>query len=48
VVVDGWIGDDAGWFYTDERATLDHFVERCWFSKKLAGQMASTVPDLSQ
>ncbi len=47
VVVDGWAGDDARWFYTDERATLGHFLEHCWFSDELTAYMAGQVPRLS-
>src|SRR3546814_20770794 len=36
VVVDGWAGDDARWFYTDERTTLGHYVEHCCFFDQLA------------
>jgi len=46
VVVDGYAGDDARWFYTDERATLGHFVEHCWFSDSLTTYMAGAVPTL--
>src|SRR3546814_8879099 len=38
-VVDGWAGDDARWFYTDERTTLGHYVEHCWFSDQLTNFM---------
>lgn len=47
VVVDGWAGDDARWFYTDERATLGHFIEHCWFSDGLTDYMKSMVPTMS-
>jgi hypothetical protein len=47
IVVDGWAGDDARWFYTDERATLGHFIEHCWFSEPLTAHMAGLVPKLS-
>jgi hypothetical protein len=47
IVVDGWAGDDARWFYTDERATLGHFIEHCWFSDALTSYMAGLVPKLS-
>lgn len=47
VVVDGWAGDDARWFYTDERATLGHFIEHCWFSEGLTAYMAGAVPKLA-
>jgi catechol 2,3-dioxygenase-like lactoylglutathione lyase family enzyme len=46
VVTEGWGGEDARWFYTDERATLGHFVEHCWFSPGLTGYMAASVPVL--
>lgn len=44
IVVDGWSGDNARWFYTDERATLGHFIEHCWFSDSLTAYMAAEVP----
>lgn len=47
VVVDGWAGDDVRWFYTDERATLGHYVEHCWFSDAITAYMAGVVPKLS-
>lgn len=46
IVVDGWAGDDARWFYTDERATLGHFIEHCWFSPKITEMMNTAVPVL--
>lgn len=46
IVVDGWAGADARWFYTDERATLGHFVEHCWFSPRLIAIMDEAVPVL--
>ncbi len=47
IVVDGWAGDDVRWFYTDERATLGHYVEHCWFSDEVTAYMAGTVPQLN-
>lgn len=44
IVVDGWAGDMARWFYTDERATLGHYLEHCWFSDELKAHMAGAVP----
>ena len=44
VVVDGWSGNDARWFYTDERETLGHLVEHCWFSDGLKEYMKGTIP----
>ena len=46
IVTEGWAGEDARWFYTDERATLGHFIEHCWFSSALSGYMSSVVPVL--
>ena len=46
IVVDGWAGDDARWFYTDERATLGHFIEHCWFSPHLKAIMSKAIPVL--
>lgn len=47
IVVDGWAGDDARWFYTDEHATLGHFIEHCSFSDALTAYMAEQVPKLA-
>lgn len=47
IVVDGWGGDDVRWIYTDERATLGHFVEHCWFSPKITAYMSSQIPVLA-
>lgn len=46
IVVDGWMADQVRWFYTDERATLGHYIEHCWFSPELAAFMAESVPVL--
>jgi len=48
VVTEGWAGDDARWFYTDERQTLGHFIEHCWFSPALTGFMNDAIPVLSK
>jgi hypothetical protein len=48
IVCEGWAGDDALWFYTDERATLGHYVEHCWFSPALTSLMNGTIPLLSR
>lgn len=33
-----------GYIYTDERATLGHFVEHVWMSTKLLSRMRSLMP----
>jgi hypothetical protein len=48
IVYEGSAGGDARWFYTDERATLGHFVEHCWFSPALTDYMHQAVPLLSR
>ncbi len=37
-------GDDLRYMYTDERATLGHYVEHVWFSPALLAQMQAAVP----
>ena len=48
IVVDGAVGEDALWFYTDERETLGHYFEHCWFSDGLTKAMAASVPTLAR
>jgi hypothetical protein len=50
-VVDGYAksgeGEDlARWFYTDETATLGHYIEHCWFSDTVNDAMRQAVPYL--
>jgi hypothetical protein len=47
IVVDGHSGDEARWFYTDERSSLGHFIEHCWFSAGLTSYMKGVVPTFS-
>lgn len=46
IVVEGWMTDIARWFYTDERATLGHFIEHCWFGPELVAMLNAAVPRL--
>jgi hypothetical protein len=48
IVTEGWSGNDARWFYTDERATLGHFIEHCWFSPEITAYMTGQIPVLSK
>jgi hypothetical protein len=47
IVVDGRIEGQVRWFYTDERPTLGHYIEYCWFSPELAAFMRESVPVLA-
>ncbi len=47
IVVDGWAEDKVRWFYTDERATVGHYIEHCWFSPEIVALMNSWVPRLT-
>ena len=47
IVVDGSAGDEARWFYTDERETLGHYLEHCWFSPQLSAMMSAAIPTLA-
>ena len=44
VVWSGKLGDLMRFAYTDERATLGHYVEHVWFDADFYGQMASAIP----
>ena len=44
VAFDGAIGDMLRYIYTDERATLGHYVEHVWMSPDLLAQMRGIVP----
>lgn len=44
VVWSGGLGDLMRFAYTDERATLGHYVEHVWFDADFYGQMASAIP----
>ena len=48
IATEGRAGEDAFWFYTDERVTLGHFIEYCWFSPALTSYMRGAVPVLSR
>lgn len=44
VVFEGAVGDRLRFMYTDETATLGHFVEHVWMSPELLSQMRDLVP----
>jgi len=44
IVYQGALGDMLRYFYTDERATLGHYVEHVWMSAELLAQLAVAVP----
>lgn len=46
IVVDGWFADKVRWFYTDDRATVGHYIEHCWFSPEITAMMNAQVPVL--
>ncbi|MPS67277.1 MAG: hypothetical protein E2586_02105 [Novosphingobium sp.] len=44
VVFEGAVGDMLRYVYTDERATLGHFLEHVWMSPELLAQMRTLIP----
>lgn len=44
VVFEGGVGDMLRYIYTDERATVGHYVEHVWMSADLLAQMRTVVP----
>ena len=44
VVWSGGLGDLMRYTYTDERATLGHYLEHVWFDAGMYEQMASAIP----
>jgi len=46
IVAEGAVGDDLRFIYTDERATLGHYIEHCWFSPNMVEIMTGAVPVL--
>ncbi|MDB5702748.1 MAG: hypothetical protein JWL66_2947 [Sphingomonadales bacterium] len=44
IVYSGQMGDDLRFFYTDERATLGHYVEHVWMSASMLAQVAEATP----
>jgi hypothetical protein len=47
IVYSGQMGDDLRFFYTDERATLGHYVEHVWMSVSMLAQVADATPTYS-
>lgn len=41
---EGALGDSLRYIYTDERATLGHYVEHVWMAPDLLAQMRAVVP----
>jgi len=44
IAFQGALGDLLRFFYTDERATIGHYVEHVWMSPALLEQMKAAVP----
>jgi hypothetical protein len=44
IVYQGALGELLRYFYTDERATLGHYVEHMWMSPELLQQLGAAVP----
>ncbi len=44
VVYQGGMADLMRFVYTDERATLGHFIEHVWFDREFYAQMSSAIP----
>ena len=44
VVWSGGLADLMRYAYTDERATLGHYVEHVWFDDDFYGQLAAAIP----
>jgi hypothetical protein len=44
VVYSGGMADMMRFTYTDERATLGHFIEHVWFDDDFYAQMAAAIP----
>lgn len=44
VAYSGGMGDLMRFAYTDERATLGHYIEHVWFDDGFYGQMAAAIP----
>lgn len=44
IVFEGAMGEDLSFFYTDERATLGHYVEHVWMSPRLYAQLTAATP----
>lgn len=44
IAYQGELGEILRFFYTDERATLGHYVEHVWMSAVLLEQLAAAVP----
>lgn len=45
VAYSGAMGDVMRFVYTDERATLGHYIEHVWFDADFYTQMASVIPE---
>jgi Glyoxalase/Bleomycin resistance protein/Dioxygenase superfamily len=44
IAYQGGLADMMRYFYTDERATLGHYVEHVWMSKDLLAQLSGAIP----
>lgn len=47
IIYRGELGEDLRFFYTDERATLGHYLEHVWMSSGLLAQVAAATPTFS-
>jgi hypothetical protein len=44
IAYQGALGDMLRYFYTDERATLGHYIEHVWMSPELLAQLDAAIP----
>ena len=44
IAFQGALGELLRFFYTDERATLGHYVEHVWMSPELLQQLGAAIP----
>jgi hypothetical protein len=44
IAYEGSLGDMLRYFYTDERATIGHYVEHVWMSPELLAQLGTAIP----
>ncbi len=44
IVLEGGLGDEMRFFYTDERGTLGHYVEHVWMSPAMLAQVLAATP----
>ncbi|MDE0271667.1 MAG: VOC family protein [Gammaproteobacteria bacterium] len=44
VVLEGAVGDDIRFAFTDERPRLGHYIEHVWFSARQAAELEKSIP----